>query len=79
MTEVIQLNVVESFYPENEFPCNPVELFVDWDWPWFSVDVLLISPEMNEDSDCFLTVSFHILLIRLCEINKRPLNPITQT
>jgi hypothetical protein len=34
--------------------------------PWFRVEVLLMSPEMKEDSDCFLTVSFHILLIRLC-------------
>lgn len=29
-----------------------------------------MSPEIKEDSDCFLTVSFHILLIRLCQINK---------
>lgn len=25
-----------------------------------------MSPEMKEDSDCFLTVSFHIRLMRLC-------------
>lgn len=25
-----------------------------------------MSPEIKDDSDCFLTVSFHILLIRLC-------------
>ena len=29
-----------------------------------------MSPEIKEDSDCFLTVSFHILLIRLCQVNK---------
>lgn len=34
-------------------------------WPWLRVEVLLMSPEIKEDSDCFLTVSFHILLIRL--------------
>lgn len=39
-------------------------------WPWLRVEVLLMSPEIKEDSDCFLTVSFHILLIRLCQVNK---------
>ncbi|MEQ2173548.1 hypothetical protein GOODEAATRI_033172, partial [Goodea atripinnis] len=34
--------------------------------PWLSVEVLFMSPEMKEDSDCFLTVSFHIRLMRLC-------------
>lgn len=29
-----------------------------------------MSPEIKDDSDCFLTVSFHILLIRLCQVNK---------
>lgn len=33
--------------------------------PWLSVEVLFMSPEMKEDSDCFLTVSFHIRLMRL--------------
>lgn len=33
--------------------------------PWLRVEVLFMSPEMKEDSDCFLTVSFHILLMRL--------------
>lgn len=32
---------------------------------------LLTSPVMNEDSDCFLTVSFHILRMRLCRERKR--------
>lgn len=43
-----------------------------WRWrrrdgclPWLSVEVLFMSPEMKEDSDCFLTVSFHIRLMRL--------------
>lgn len=39
-------------------------------WPWLRVEELLMSPEIKEDSDCFLTVSFHILLIRLCQVNK---------
>lgn len=34
--------------------------------PWLRVEVLFMSPEMKEDSDCFLTVSFHIRLMRLC-------------
>lgn len=33
--------------------------------PRFRVGVLLMSPAMKEDSVCFLTVSFHILRIRL--------------
>lgn len=38
---------------------------VDIPWlPLLSVAELLMSPVMKEDS-CFLTVSFHILLIRL--------------
>lgn len=41
--------------------------------PWLSVEVLFMSPEMKEDSDCFLTVSFHILLMRLCVERKEPL------
>lgn len=32
---------------------------------------LLTSPVMKEDSDCFLTVSFHILRMRLCGERKR--------
>lgn len=35
--------------------------------PLFSVAELLMSPVINEDSVCFLTVSFHIRRIRLCE------------
>lgn len=37
----------------------------DTDSPRFRVGVLLMSPAMKEDSVCFLTVSFHILRIRL--------------
>lgn len=29
-----------------------------------------MSPEIKDDSDCFLTVSFHIRLMRLCEQRK---------
>lgn len=38
--------------------------------PLLSVAELLISPVMKEDS-CFLTVSFHIRRIRLCEKERR--------
>lgn len=38
--------------------------------PLLSVAELLMSPVMKDDS-CFLTVSFHILLIRLCSQTKR--------
>ncbi len=34
--------------------------------PLLSDAELLMSPVMKEDSDCFLTVSFHILRMRLC-------------
>lgn len=39
--------------------------------PLLSDAELLTSPVMNEDSDCFLTVSFHILRMRLCRERKR--------
>lgn len=38
--------------------------------PLLSVAELLMSPVMKEDS-CFLTVSFHIRRIRLCEQDRR--------
>lgn len=38
--------------------------------PLLSVAELLMSPVMKEDS-CFLTVSFHIRLIRLCTQEER--------
>lgn len=38
--------------------------------PLFSVAELLMSPVMKEDS-CFLTVSFHIRRIRLCQKERR--------
>lgn len=38
--------------------------------PLLSVAELLMSPVMKEDS-CFLTVSFHIRRIRLCEVRRR--------
>lgn len=39
--------------------------------PLLSDAELLMSPVMKEDSDCFLTVSFHILRMRLCGERKR--------
>lgn len=33
-----------------------------------------MSPEMKEDSDCFLTVSFHIRLMRLCAGERRAID-----
>lgn len=39
--------------------------------PLLSDAELLMSPVMKEDSDCFLTVSFHIRRMRLCEGKKK--------
>lgn len=70
-----QLSVYRKFRTSSQTgTCLPLVVMMMENWsclPWLSVEVLFMSPEMKEDSDCFLTVSFHIRLMRLCVERKK--------